>query len=83
MSSAHYPGAMAIRIDFWLAGEFIPHTNHTHWSSELQVTVLHYPGPIRKFDRHRPYPRTVLTTEVSKVFTKVAHRTLVVLLNHH
>jgi len=31
---------MAIQIDFYPAGDFIPHTNHTHWSSELQVTVF-------------------------------------------
>ena len=46
----------------------IPHTNHTHWSSELLVTVLHYPGPIRGFDRHRPYSSTIPPTKVSKVY---------------
>jgi len=52
----------------------IPHTNHTHWSSELQITVLHYPGPIRGFGRHRQYPRTVPTTKVSKVYQGCAPR---------
>ena len=46
----------------------IPHTNHTHWSSDPQITILHYPGPIRGFSRHRQYPRTVPTTEVSIVY---------------
>ena len=61
---------------------FIPHTNHTHWWSELQVTILHYPGPIHGFDWHSPYARAVSTTEVSKD-TKVARRALIVLLNLH
>jgi len=46
----------------------IPHTNHTHWLSELHITILQYPGPIRWFGRHRKYPRTVPATEVSKVY---------------
>ena len=46
----------------------IPHANHTHWSSELQITVLHCLGPNRGFGRHRQYPRTVPATEVSKVY---------------
>jgi len=46
----------------------IPHTNHTHWSSELQITVLHYPGSIRGFGRHRQYPMIVPATEESKVY---------------
>ena len=58
----------AIRINFWPAGEFIPLTNHTHWSSELQIMILHYPGPNRGFGRHCQYPRTVPATEVSKVY---------------
>jgi len=52
----------------------IPHTNHTHWSTELQITIFHYPEQIRGFDRHRPYPRTVPTTEVSKVYQGCALR---------
>jgi len=66
--------AMAIRIDFWPASEFIPHTNHTHWSSELQVTVLHYPGLNRGFGRHHQYSRIVPATEVSKVYQGCAPR---------
>jgi len=53
---------------FLTSWRVIPHTNHTHWSSELQITMLHYPGPIRGFGRHRQYSRTVPATEVSKVF---------------
>ena len=59
---------------FLTSWRVIPHTNHTHWSSELQITMLHYPGPIRRFDRHRPYPRTVSATEVSKVYQGGAPR---------
>ena len=59
---------------FLTSWRVIPHTNHTHQSSELQITVLHYPGPIRGFDRHRPYSRTVPVTEVSKVYQGCAPR---------
>ena len=53
---------------FLTSWRVIPRTNHTHQSSELQITILHYPGPIRKFGRHRQYPRTVSATKVSKVY---------------
>ena len=59
---------------FLTSWRVIPHTNHTHWSSELQITILHYPGPIRGFGRHRQYPRTVPATEVSKVYQGCAPR---------
>jgi len=53
---------------FLTSWRVIPHTNHTHWSSELQITILHYLGPNRRFGRHRQYPGTVPVTEVSKVY---------------
>jgi len=59
---------------FLTSWRVIPHTNHTHWSSELQIIVLRYPGPIRWFGRHRQYPRTVPATEVSKVYQGGAPR---------
>jgi len=59
---------------FLTSWRVIPHTNHTQWSSELQITVLHYPGPIRGFGRQRQYPRTVPATEVSKVNQGCASR---------
>jgi len=59
---------------FLTSWRVIPHTNHTYWSSELQITILHYLGPIRGFGRHRQYPRTVSATEVSKVYQGCAPR---------
>jgi len=59
---------------FLTSWRVIPHTNHTHWSSELQITILHYLGPNRGFGRHRLYPRTVPATEVSKVYQGYASR---------
>jgi len=59
---------------FLTSWRVIPHTNHTHYSSELQITVLHYPGPIRGFGKHRQYPSTLPATEVSKVYQGCAPR---------
>jgi len=59
---------------FLTSWRVIPHTNHTHWSSELHITMLHYPRPNRGFGRHRQYPRTVPATEVSKVYQGCAPR---------
>ena len=59
---------------FLTSWQVISHTNHSHWSSELQITILHYPGPNRGFSRHRQYLRTVPATEVSKVYQGCAPR---------
>jgi len=40
MSSAHYPGAMVIRIDFWPAGELFP--TQTILTDQVSYRSLYY-----------------------------------------
>jgi len=80
MSSAHYPGAMAIRIE--LAGELFPTQNtltdqvsykSPYYTIQDQIVGSAGTASTRGPFRQPRYPR----------YTKVARRALVVLLNHH
>ena len=82
MLSAHYPGAMVIQIDFEQAGELFPTQNmltdqvsyrSPYYTIEDQFTGLAGTASTQGLFRRPRYPR----------YTKVARRTLVVLLNHH
>ena len=64
---------------FLTSSRGIPHTNHTHWSSELQITVLQdqFAGSAGTDSTRGPFRRPRYAR-----YTKVACRALVVLLNH-